>query len=223
MFRHTLFLAPAFFLTACNPAPSPQYKIATESQIEARRVATLAAIAKEWADQHEQITSRIADAVKAGQFEEAKKHLNRYQNVAAGALDALARETELQLAAAAKRKEIQATLAALKAAPKDNLAVRRSLISHMYDLEPSAKWRDELAAVNSAINAQAKRAADADRAARRKLGVHIGMSQQDVLWSQWGKPKKINTTTTKYGTREQWVYDGGYLYFEDGKLVTIQN
>jgi hypothetical protein len=58
---------------------------------------------------------------------------------------------------------------------------------------------------------------------KKKSGVQIGMSKDAVIASMWGKPRKINRTTTAHGTREQWVYDGGYLYFEDDTLTTIQN
>lgn len=55
-------------------------------------------------------------------------------------------------------------------------------------------------------------------------GVQIGMTKEDVLSSSWGKPQSINTTTSASGTREQWVYgNGNYLYFENDRLVTIQN
>jgi len=54
-------------------------------------------------------------------------------------------------------------------------------------------------------------------------GVKVGMTQQECLNSSWGEPEKVNKTTTAYGTKEQWVYDGNYLYFEDGILTTIQN
>ncbi|TAL60386.1 MAG: tetratricopeptide repeat protein [Bacteroidetes bacterium] len=37
-----------------------------------------------------------------------------------------------------------------------------------------------------------------------------------------GKPKNVNTTTTKDGTSEQWIYERAYLYFENGKLTAIQ-
>lgn len=58
----------------------------------------------------------------------------------------------------------------------------------------------------------------------KKRGVSIGMSMQDVLDSNWGRPNKVHRTITGRGTREQWVYGNGhYLYFEDGTLVTIQN
>ncbi|WP_052352792.1 hypothetical protein [Neobacillus dielmonensis] len=57
-----------------------------------------------------------------------------------------------------------------------------------------------------------------------KYGVSIGMSKEAVLNSSWGKPQDINTTITQFGTHEQWVYGGGnYLYFENGKLTSIQN
>lgn len=72
---------------------------------------------------------------------------------------------------------------------------------------------------------EADQKAAADEKKRRKSqGVSIGMSKEDVYASSWGRPEKVNTTTTKYGTREQWVYGpGNYLYFENGKLTAIQN
>ena len=39
----------------------------------------------------------------------------------------------------------------------------------------------------------------------------------------WGKPKDVNRSTTSHGVNEQWVYDGGFLYFKNGKLTAIQN
>ena len=53
--------------------------------------------------------------------------------------------------------------------------------------------------------------------------VKIGWTKQMCIYS-WGKPNDINKTTNKYGTTEQWVYDDNtYLYFENGKLTSIQN
>jgi hypothetical protein len=64
----------------------------------------------------------------------------------------------------------------------------------------------------------------ADRARRKKEGVRIGMSQEDVLSSSWGRPERVNRTTYSFGTHEQWVYGNSqYLYFENGVLKTIQN
>ena len=53
--------------------------------------------------------------------------------------------------------------------------------------------------------------------------VVIGMTEK-MCRTSWGNPRDINTTTTSYGQREQWVYSlKHYLYFENGKLTAIQN
>lgn len=76
-------------------------------------------------------------------------------------------------------------------------------------------------------NAKRAKVADAEakriRAEKKRNGVTIGMTEQDALDSSWGKPRKINRTTNAYGVSEQWVYDGGYLYFKNGVLTSIQN
>lgn len=84
-----------------------------------------------------------------------------------------------------------------------------------------------VARLQAPLQAQAARlAAQAEakeRAAKRKQGVRLGMTEDDVVASSWGRPRKINRTVNAYGVREQWVYDGGYLYFENGVLVSYQN
>lgn len=50
----------------------------------------------------------------------------------------------------------------------------------------------------------------------------VGMTEQEVCSSSWGYPKKQNTTTTANGTRVQWVYDFGYIYFTNGIVTSIQ-
>jgi len=70
---------------------------------------------------------------------------------------------------------------------------------------------------------QAKKAA-AKADCDRRGGVRIGMTKAEALASCWGKPSKINTTTTATRTHEQWVYGSrSYLYFDNGILSTIQN
>ena len=51
--------------------------------------------------------------------------------------------------------------------------------------------------------------------------VSVGMTKEMCRLS-WGEPEKVNKTTTKSGTSEQWVYYANYLYFEDGILTSIQ-
>lgn len=61
------------------------------------------------------------------------------------------------------------------------------------------------------------------RKAKKREGVSVGMSMEDVLASSWGTPQKVNRTITSRGTNEQWVYPGyQYLYFDNGKLRSIQ-
>ncbi|WP_026948090.1 hypothetical protein [Algoriphagus marincola] len=53
--------------------------------------------------------------------------------------------------------------------------------------------------------------------------IRIGMTEEMLLES-WGNPKRINKTTTRYGTRKQYVYSSRkYVYIgENGKIETIQ-
>jgi hypothetical protein len=52
--------------------------------------------------------------------------------------------------------------------------------------------------------------------------LHIGMSASAAIRA-WCNPDAVNTTETRGHKREQWVYaKRGYLYFEDGRLTTIQ-
>ena len=89
--------------------------------------------------------------------------------------------------------------------------------------DEKAVYTNALTAGNAARAKIADAEARAIKAEKKRQGVRIGMSEQDVLDSSWGRPSKVNRTTTRYGVREQWVYGGGYLYFEDGVLTSIQN
>jgi hypothetical protein len=51
--------------------------------------------------------------------------------------------------------------------------------------------------------------------------LRIGMSDTEVV-ALICKPDHINTTVTPTYRREQWVYSGDFLYFEDGRLVALQ-
>lgn len=57
------------------------------------------------------------------------------------------------------------------------------------------------------------------------VGAAIGDPTSSVLAknSCWGKPQTVNRTVTSKGVHEQWVYRGGYLYFDNGVLTAIQN
>ncbi|MCS0824680.1 hypothetical protein NX029_11925 [Cytobacillus firmus] len=56
---------------------------------------------------------------------------------------------------------------------------------------------------------------------------NVGMVGSDVVLTSWGKPIKINKTTTVYGVSEQWVYEihgtRKYVYLEDGIVTGVQD
>lgn len=52
--------------------------------------------------------------------------------------------------------------------------------------------------------------------------VRIGMPAE-LCRASWGTPRDINRSIGSYGVHEQWCYNGGYLYMEDGILKSIQN
>jgi hypothetical protein len=77
--------------------------------------------------------------------------------------------------------------------------------------------------LESKARAEAKAAALAVAAEKKKRGVVLGMTQDDVLASSWGRPESINKSIYSFGVREQWVYgQRNYLYFKDGILNSIQ-
>lgn len=52
--------------------------------------------------------------------------------------------------------------------------------------------------------------------------IWIGMTKKMAIISR-GYPKDINRTVGSWGIHEQWVYDGAYLYFENGYLKSWQD
>lgn len=50
----------------------------------------------------------------------------------------------------------------------------------------------------------------------------IGMTAENLEQSTWGYPNKKNITETASPTKEQWVYDQGYIYLTDGIVTAIQ-
>ncbi len=91
--------------------------------------------------------------------------------------------------------------------------------------ESAAKFKKSLKESKEINDRMFKCFADLDK-------LQIGMSANEVratICSGTPEPWKINKTKTATMEREQWVYEfpdnsyvGGYLYFEDGRLVTIQ-
>lgn len=79
---------------------------------------------------------------------------------------------------------------------------------------------DKIASKQRAIEVEARQARELEIA---NSDPRIGMTREDVVNSRWGKPEDSNTTITKYGISEQWVYEGyRYVYFYDGIVTSIQ-
>lgn len=114
---------------------------------------------------------------------------------------------------AARRAELERTVNS-KEAPATRLAAAIALRD---DFPEGAAKAEGL------VKSLTAQVAAAERDELKRQGVRIGMSQDDVIASSWGRPRKVNRTTTPTHVREQWVYDGGYLYFTDGVLDAIQN
>lgn len=112
---------------------------------------------------------------------------------------------------------------------EQNLQAKELLKKYVHALNEKQRADREvenkrLAAIREAANREAAAQEAAAKAKAKSEGVRIGMTQEQVLASSWGRPQKVNKTTTAYGVHEQWVYSGyNYLYFEDGILRTIQN
>lgn len=89
----------------------------------------------------------------------------------------------------------------------------------------NAEGRKELTETNKGSGCKILELPKPDRkpARKGKGGVRLGMTMDEVVKSSRGRPNRVNRTINASGTTEQWVYDGGYLYFTDGVLTTIQN
>jgi flagellar basal body rod protein FlgB len=122
-------------------------------------------------------------------------------------------ERELKSAEEMKQREFDRAKALA-----DNMANKST--PFYYRLEAKRKLTTEYADLLPHFQKELKVFASA----QRKEGVSLGMTADEVKASSWGRPERVNRTTNSFGVREQWVYGGGgYLYFKDGVLRTIQN
>ena len=120
-----------------------------------------------------------------------------------------------QMAEAAEVRSHLDTINSAKASPEAKLQAKQMLVRDFPD--KAKQYANQIAGLEERI-------AKAEKAAKRKEGVRLGMSEEDVLASSWGRPESVNRSIGTWGTHEQWVYgDGNYLYFRNGVLTSIQN
>lgn len=88
-----------------------------------------------------------------------------------------------------------------------------------------ATYTEQLIAIGAESQKRiAKRDAEQRALCAKKGGVGVGMSKAQVLASCWGKPEKVNVTTSGGGEHEQWVYPGfQYVYLRNGVVTSIQS
>lgn len=60
------------------------------------------------------------------------------------------------------------------------------------------------------------------RTAIEQQRVFIGMNEKQVILSL-GPPKHVNDSRGPWGIHEQWVYDSQYIYFENGRVTSLQD
>lgn len=162
----------------------------------------------------------------AGKTSEAVQRIHPYRQFDDPKFQDVIRRVDIQ----ARRDRELELLASIKAAKRADLRGQLLYYLELEKLAPENKSYSEgrrhvSEALSKQMAAENKKAIAEDRAIRRKQGVSVGMTKDEVLMSSWGKPERVNSTTTGRGTREQWVYGGrSYLYFdESGRLTTIQN
>ena len=68
---------------------------------------------------------------------------------------------------------------------------------------------------------------EAEAKAEAAKVVRIGMTSAEVR-ANWGEPSGVNTTTTSYGTSEQWIYRRGsyrtqYVYLSNDVVTSTQS
>jgi DNA-directed RNA polymerase subunit N (RpoN/RPB10) len=141
---------------------------------------------------------------------------------AAGILRVCARNGTNEIKKRVESAEIashRATINSPKASQKEKRQAMERLIADYPELGKQYERK-----VDSMESPEEKAERLREAARRKKQGVSLGMLPEEVVASSWGKPQRVNKTTTQRGTNEQWVYSGNnYLYFENGRLTAIQH
>jgi len=70
--------------------------------------------------------------------------------------------------------------------------------------------------------AQAVAKSAAEQAKRDEITVTIGSPEADVI-AKFGQPQEINRTVTQWGVSKQMVYEGVYIYTDNGIVTSWQD
>ena len=59
--------------------------------------------------------------------------------------------------------------------------------------------------------------------AEKPSNVSFGMTEEQVLASDWGRPHRVITEQTPTGTTNLWMYGGNFVSFRNGHLEEVLN
>jgi hypothetical protein len=213
--RIALCVCTAVLLVSCGERSGSAARAPTGEQLAA------ALAAQRERDERAAATRMCNETLRTKQAEYNRLQGAKRHYEAAAQLSDCARVLEsAELKAQVRQAELHGHLQVLESprgSPKEELNAAQSLLR---DFPERGKKYEPLI---PRLDAQVESLVQSEIAAeRRAQGVRIGMAPHEVVASSWGKPQRINRTTSASGVREQWVYaNGNYLYFEDGLLATI--
>jgi ribonuclease D len=191
--------AAVLWLTACNPPPTNQFRVTATAAASAAASAA-AEQAECRAGRDAQIAAYRAAVIAGDAWRAARS------------LDACARVLDdHELRRLIEAAEVPSLWADARN-PKNSDVMRASALDVLIRDHP--KEAPAASALKTKLEAAEKRRHDPA----------IGMTIDDVLASKWGRPRDVNRTVTSGGSHYQFVYGNGrYVYFENGRVVSIQD
>jgi len=197
-----------------------------EKALAAREV-----LLNEFRSNRESVLGMIRQLQATGEFTKARAEASRFRFTEDQEIKTIIAELDAAIADGVKKRRIATLTESINASNEWHTPTMIGIYRELVDIAPDvAKYKENLAIYEKKLAIYEKRALveaakelQAEKARKKKSGVQIGMTMQDVKDSSWGRPRKANRTIMAYGVREQWVYDGGYLYFEGDILTSIQN
>ena len=196
---------------------------------EEQKLASIDSLKTEFQTNKKSILCNIQQIQTSGDLAKAKIEALKYTSTKDKDILALIAELDAAILDKNNKQIIDESTAALAKLTERDTYQKLTIYSNLVAAAPqNQEYKVKLAfyekrvAIEGAIAEE--KATKARMAEKKKLGVHIGMTMQDVKDSSWGRPSKVNRTSTLNRVHEQWVYGvGSYLYFEDGILTAIQN
>jgi hypothetical protein len=205
------WLASFCLLASCDLNQSSQSSNGSLSEHQKSELKAHETLKKQCQDEAATLVSNAAKLTKSKLYDDAYKELEKCAFKAeVASIDEAFRSVDIAKAYDRLNKTSPKNLQSRF----DALADLRTAMSS--ELPP--KLNAEMESLTRLVEQRDQRA---EKARKKKEGVVIGMTTQDVLDSQWGRPERKNVDTYSNSTKEQWVYPGGYLYFRDGILTSI--